>query len=595
MPVQKYRVDTDKGSYIVEVEVPDEPKAELSADQKLRAARPAGFDVDTAGDINPLNIGASAAFQGFKEGTVQGAKGFAKGVIPGAVGAVTSIPAGIVGLVKAFGASVGGAARLMTDPVGTLSEAAGSVASMGPKAVEMFDQAMQLARSDPEGFGKAVGEITGAAEVGILGARALPMAPKPVLNRVGKLAESVGTHGKWPIRMMGAHQLGSGNPAGLVTMMAPEMLKSSGTAMQRAVTPAGAGLKTTEGQLLKLQNELSTGARAPEALLADVDEMAASVGERLGVAKLPSEVTALQKEQSAITKLQNAITRKVEVPATDTRLPSGAREIDAGNVQSPNIRIAPDKGLPSSERVPVVGTPVDAPAIAEKQFAQDIENSMDESLSSAKAIRDLKSLDKAIAVEQKSAGNIRIASGKREAAMKAAEDAADLAQMDTTAKAAADATAKTQIETTKKGLVAGTPRITETVKAPGQSMTTTFGPPPASGLTPFEEELLARASSVRPANGPKVTTQPASAPAAPSSVLDDIPQTLSRNPLSSLDDRLTDHDVQSLKDIVAADPSISVEEATAEMLRQRAQRSSTYRSEAGLSRLEQSALDRDLP
>jgi hypothetical protein len=225
----------------------------------------------------------------------------------------------------------------------------------------------------------------------------------------------------------------------------------------------------------------------------------------------------------------------------------------------------------------------------------------------------------------------------------AAERRATKAAEKLAAKEAADAAASAEIEAAKEGLVAGKPRITETVKAPGQSMSTTFGAPPKSGLTPFEEEMLKRASSVKPVGaGPKVTvTQPAPAAApkatyrgmqealeeggesfplynvdAPghrlhgSTVGADtlrregiaipeasagIPATKSRNPLSSLDDRLTDSDVESLKEIVTSNPAISVEEATAELLKQRAQRSAMYRSNAGLNRLEQAALDREIP
>jgi hypothetical protein len=45
--------------------------------------------------------------------------------------------------------------------------------------------------------------------------------------------QQVGTKGEWPIRMVGAHALGSGNPLGAAVMAAPEALISSGKRIER--------------------------------------------------------------------------------------------------------------------------------------------------------------------------------------------------------------------------------------------------------------------------------------------------------------------------------------------------------------------------
>ncbi len=202
MPTQKYRVDTDKGSYEVEVEAP-EPET-----KPLRGTTQAGMIGNTMLDA---------------------AKGFAGGVVPGAYHAVVSA---VPSLVQAAIGTVKGTANLLTDPVGTLTAAYEAVKDAPGKGGDILQQALDLARKDPEAFGRMVGETTGAAEAGIAGSKALPLAPKPIARAIGSTMEQVGTKGRWPIRMMGAHQLGSGNPMGVATMMLPEGLEKAGGALQ---------------------------------------------------------------------------------------------------------------------------------------------------------------------------------------------------------------------------------------------------------------------------------------------------------------------------------------------------------------------------
>lgn len=205
MPVQKYRVDTDKGSYEVEVDVPE-----------LKSGDP-GFE---------LPGGAGTAM-------LAGAKGFAKEAIPAVGKAVAGIPGDVVALVKELGSTAVGAGKLATDPVATLSDAWDSIKDIPGKAADATKKALDLAKNDPEAFGKAVADVTAQTEMGILASKAVPLAPKPAARILGATAEKIGTTGAWPIRMMGAHQLGSGNPMGLATMMVPEGLKKGGAALTK--------------------------------------------------------------------------------------------------------------------------------------------------------------------------------------------------------------------------------------------------------------------------------------------------------------------------------------------------------------------------
>jgi hypothetical protein len=289
MPKQTHRIETDKGTFEVEVDAPDPTMKPV--------------------DSNEPDTYWGGFAKGAKEGMVGGAEGFAKGIVPGAYhGAVNSLMA-IPALAKGLLGTAVGTKNLIADPEKTLREAAESMKGIPGKASEAIDSAMKLAAQDPEAFGKAVGDVTGQTMVGIAGARALPLAPKPLARAAGKLAEQIGTKGAWPIRMMGAHQLGSGDPLGLLTMAMPGGLKSGGEALQ---------------------------------------------------------------------KFGGADTAKT--------LPSGARELDFGNVKSPGIRLAAEKpGIkPSSGRVPLTGAPAEASGRVQKVVAKEGAESAKASAASAK-------------------------------------------------------------------------------------------------------------------------------------------------------------------------------------------------------------------
>jgi hypothetical protein len=74
----------------------------------------------------------------------------------------------------------------------------------------------------------------------------------------------------------------------------------------------------------------------------------------------------------------------------------------------------------------------------------------------------------------------------------------------------------------------------------------------------------------------------------------DIPASRSRrSPLSSVDDRLTENDFDTLRQIVAENPGISTSEASQLLLEERAARSRMYRTRAGMDRGAQDAFDLD--
>jgi hypothetical protein len=212
------------------------------SDVKPVAKSQAGMGQDPIANlINKVSPGTGdyleGAAQGMREGVIGGAKGFVKGIVPGAVSAVTGAPGAIFRLGKgAIDAAVGGY-NMVTDPVKTSKGAIDSIATIPGKIKDAASAAATKAAVDPEGFGNDVGQMTGGTAAGIGMGRVLPMAPKPIARKLGSFVEQVGQQGKWPIRMMGAHQLGSGNPAGLATITMPEVLTKTGRSLQEFGAP----------------------------------------------------------------------------------------------------------------------------------------------------------------------------------------------------------------------------------------------------------------------------------------------------------------------------------------------------------------------
>lgn len=436
-----------------------------------------------SGFLTSLKPGGSS-----DQAALKGAKGFAKEIVPGVGKAVLAMPGQVIDLVKELVATGIGGVNLATDPVGTLAAASEKVKAMPEAVQKAFQSAVELAGKDPEAFGRGVADITAQAGVGVATTRAVPMMPKPIAQRIGNVMEQVGTKGAWPIRMMGAHQLGSGNPMGLLTMSAPEAFKSAGDKMLK---------------------------------FAGVDRV--------------------------------------------KTLPSGARELDLGDVKSPAIRVLSSSGkVQNGPHVATVGNTVEP---------------------SAGAIRTRAKADAVIDQQQ-----------------------AQLLKDFQTKKVNDKATRI--IEEAKAGMEPGPKKITETVKAPGQTMSTTYAEE-GSGFTPMEKEMLKRASSVKPVAShrsvdslaPKVEPIKTMEQRGPSLNIrglgdEPIPETAltpasrssrAQSPISGM----SVEDVGAMQDILQKNPGISPNEAAAEVVKQRAQRSSMYRNDARLSKLEQSALDRE--
>ncbi len=163
----------------------------------------------------PENI--DAAIHLYKEEqnpTLSEMKGVVEGILPGAWGAIRG--------------------ALYDLPKGVIDDALAMMKGETPEASKAFIEGIAKAPQEfmdasHEERGKMIGNLLGSMGV----AKYAPMSAKPIAKGVGMLAEKVGTTGAWPIRMMGAHQLGSGNPMGIPIMAIPEVLKKGGQALQK--------------------------------------------------------------------------------------------------------------------------------------------------------------------------------------------------------------------------------------------------------------------------------------------------------------------------------------------------------------------------
>lgn len=504
-------------------------------------------------------------YSGFLSGAKEGAKGFVKGLLPGVGEGVKGILTLPISILKEVISTAQGVGNFTDDPMGTLHGIYENLKNVPGEARDAVKAALDLAARDPQAFGKEVGKLTGNVETGIASARAVPLLPKPLASKVGAAAETFGKKASWPLRITGAHQIIGGNVlGGIATMSTPELMEKGGGALKQW----GENVKVPT-RLAKAGSVLNTGKKAS----------------------------------------------------------TGA------------IRMTPEQ----------------------LAFSDDVASNLDQSLKKvgSPAQDGLKAVDEAIAAEKQHAQGVRIASGKREASLQAEA-----------AKQAAEDAAAHEIELAKEDLVKGKPRIVETVKAPGQSMTTTYkqAEDPTKGLTAMEQELLKRSTSSKPALAgtadklaPKVAAPmtsaqpiraqflkstepqaPVTAPAGPppralmpseeqgiqalDAVLGDRPPMgngqgapLSADELAKARQRLggpkpeaplnvpasrsnrgdsamsgiSTNDMEALKQIIADNPGITAEQAAQELVLQRGQRQTMYRSGASLDRMEQSALDRE--
>lgn len=171
--------------------------------------------------------------EGFHEGlknepVAGGAVGFAEGLPQGLKAGAIGLAQTPLWLLKEAASTVQGAANLTKDPEGTIRGVIDKYKNLPADIKQGLEHYAQLAATDPEAWGRTVGELTGETGVGIAASRLAPLGAKPAARQIGTAVEGIAKHGKWPIRMIGAHQLGAGNPMGLATMMIPEGLEKAG-------------------------------------------------------------------------------------------------------------------------------------------------------------------------------------------------------------------------------------------------------------------------------------------------------------------------------------------------------------------------------
>lgn len=252
---------------------------------------------------------ATAQSKGFLHGATEGAKGLVEGV-----GHVVAHPidsaVDLVGSVLGEGAATGkGLYNLVTSLKETLTGAYDAITGAVKGAPDAVSAMALKAGTDPRGWGQDVGDLTAKTAIGAALTGSAKYAPKPAAIRLGRIAETVGTEGKWPIRMMGAHQLGSGNPMGLVTMTLPETMRKGGQGLQRWATEPGALAATPESLFLQTQQEIAEARKSgnPELVkkITDrLDGMQKTLVEQQQNAKLPVDLKAAQSGQNRLDQLQ---------------------------------------------------------------------------------------------------------------------------------------------------------------------------------------------------------------------------------------------------------------------------------------------------
>jgi hypothetical protein len=172
------------------------------------------------------------AGQGFRDYTSGVVKGFSKNVIPGVIeGAKQTIRLPYT-LTKAGVDTVKGAYNFSQDPAGTTHDAVGAMSTIPGKIRDGVSAAIDKGVRDPEGYGGDMGSLYGTAVAGMGAAKAVPLLPKPIARTVGAAVEKVGNKAALASQIVGAHQVASGNPMGLVSIGLPVVLSKSGQKLQ---------------------------------------------------------------------------------------------------------------------------------------------------------------------------------------------------------------------------------------------------------------------------------------------------------------------------------------------------------------------------
>jgi hypothetical protein len=188
--------------------------------------------IDTPVSEDEPDTYMGGALRGFAEGAFRGPLGFIKEAPFAVAKGVRNLVTAPVGLVRLGGSVLKNDYDLLTKPGETLSKLGEDIQQIPAKVGGYFQDLANLAATDPEAFGAQAADLTGDAMVGIAAQRLIPLAPRPLARKVGGIIETTGKKGEWPIRMMGAHKLGAGNPLGVALMAAPEALQGVGKAIR---------------------------------------------------------------------------------------------------------------------------------------------------------------------------------------------------------------------------------------------------------------------------------------------------------------------------------------------------------------------------
>lgn len=250
-----------------------------------------------------------AAIGGFGKGAVAGMTGFAKGVGNRIAHPIDTAGNIIGGAGREALDTLTGTGHLLTDPKQTLTNAGNAVLGMPHAIAQGVSDELD---KGPEAVGRDIGGATADTMTGIGLAGGIRLAPVPVARTTGQLMQTVGARGAWPLRIMGAHQLGSGNPMGIATIMMPEQLKRGGEALERWATEPGALAATPESLFLQVKQDLAgarqTGDAATLSRLADqLDKMQADLVTKRQRAKLPIDIADANKAQTRIDQLRKGI------------------------------------------------------------------------------------------------------------------------------------------------------------------------------------------------------------------------------------------------------------------------------------------------
>lgn len=290
MPQHTYAVTIEGKDYEIDSD------AELTPAQAYQAAKghndaQAVVDKEQAARATPVTE-TPTAWSGFKEGAKAGLSGYIRGFVNSPLRAVTDT----VSAIKNYTGGV------VTDPT------TGKVDITPRPAGGGLSDALHLASSNPSAFGESLGNATGQAIVGERAAHYTPLAMPPIAAKVGPVVSAVGQKGGWPIRMVGAHMLGSGNPLGVPLIAAPEMLNAAGARL----TEYGAGGSPQAIRAFRGPTAPPTDASAP---VVNAPAQASDVFERNWATMKPvSPAASLEQELTKRGVSADAARKAYEVP-----------------------------------------------------------------------------------------------------------------------------------------------------------------------------------------------------------------------------------------------------------------------------------------